>query len=310
MTIIRALLITFFGLAALIYISIISFRRYGIKKYWASFGLGHFLFIIVMSCIYYFGSRDAQYQLFWILPGLVDLPVSILAQILTPHSMAMFVFLLATLGSLQYAAIGWCVDYKFSKDRKSLLPSRRFKVLSLLVLIGLAYWTYSSVSYLRLSDYEKAEIQLKKAKNDFEKSNALTDAAKSFLKAKKYVEAKKYAEQLLELSNANRNNENIYGPGIYNSHIILGRLELLNGNSEKAIYHLFEAEKTPGHPVLASFGPDMSLAKDLLEKGYKEPVVEFLTGCKRFWTYDDGKLDRWINEVNQGRMPDFGMNLI
>ncbi len=310
MTILPALLLTFLGLSALIYVAVISLRKYGIKKYSISFGIGHFLFIIVMSVIYYFGSRDAQYQLFWILPGLVDLPTSILAQILTTHSMGMFVFLLATLGSLQYAAIGWCIDYKFSKDRKSFLPKRRFIIVSFIVFIGLAYWTYSSISYLRLSDHEKAEIQLKKAKNDFEKSNALTDAAKSFFKVKKYVEARKYAEQLLELSNANRNDENIYGPGIYNSHIILGRLELLSGNSEKAIYHLFEAEKTPGHPVLASFGPDMSLAKDLLEKGYKEPVIEFLTGCKRFWTYDDGKLDRWIKEVNQGRMPDFGMNLI
>lgn len=174
----------------------------------------------------------------------------------------------------------------------------------------MAYWTYTSVSYLRLNEYEKAEIQLKKATNDFEKSMALTDAAQSYFKSKKYGEARKYAEQLLALSNANKNDDNIYGPGVYDSHIILGRLELLNGNSEKAIHHLLEAGKTPGHPTLASFGPDMSLAKELLEKGYKKPVIEFLTGCKRFWTYDEGKLENWIKEINEGKMPDFGMNLI
>jgi tetratricopeptide (TPR) repeat protein len=309
MTIIPALLITFLGLAVLIFTTVISFRKYGIKKYWVSFGIGHLLFIVIMSCIYYFGINDAQHQLFWILPSIVDLPASILAEILSPSSMALFVVLLATLGSLQYAAIGWCIDYKFSRDRKSLLPTRRFIVVSVIVFFGLVYWTYSSVSYLRLPDYEKAEIQLKQAKNDFEKGMALTDAAKSYFKFKKYANARIHAEQLLSLSNSNKNDSNIYGPGIYDSHIILGRLELLKGDSEKAIYHLFEAAKTPGHPTLASFGPDMSLAKDLLEKSYKEPVIEFLTDCKRFWTYNDGKLDKWIKEITEGKMPDFGMNL-
>lgn len=223
--------------------------------------------------------------------------------------MAMFVFLLATLGSLQYAALGWLVDFKLNKDRRTLLPSKRFILLCSLGLIGLSYWTYTSISYQRLPDYEKAEIELKKATNDFERFQALEDATKSYYKYEKYNEARKSAEQLLAISQANRNDYNISGDGYYTAHTILGRIDLLEGRPEQAIRHMFEAAKTPGSAVLASFGPDMSLANDLLARGHKVPVLKFLTECKSFWKYEEGQLDKWIKDINDGRKPDFGQSL-
>jgi tetratricopeptide (TPR) repeat protein len=300
-----ALVLSFLGLAALSYIV----RKVGIKRYSISLGLGHLLFIVIMACIYVSGTKDAQHQLFWILPGTVDLPISLLVNILTPRSMTMFVLLLAILGSMQYAAIGWIIDFKLSKDRKSLLPSKRFILLGSLVLIGLGYWAYTSVSYLRLPDYEKAEIELRKANNDFDRFMALEDATRSYYKYEKYSEARNRAEQLLTLSLANKSDYNIYGDGYYTAHTILGRLDLHAGRPEQAIQHLFESVKTPGSAVLASFGPDMSLANDLLDKGYKAPVIKFLNGCKRFWEYEEGKLDTWIKYINDGKKPDFSLNL-
>lgn len=302
------LIIAFLGLAALIYMV----RKAGAKRFFTAFGIGHFLFIIIMACIYVSGSIDAQHQLFWILPGTVDLPISLLVDILAPYSMALYIFLLATLGSVQYAVIGWFIDYKLSKDRKALKPSKLFIIIGVAALIGLVYWTYTSVSYMRLPKYAKAEIQLKKAVTALDRAEALRDAAKAYFEVKKYDEARKYAEQLLSLLRENPKDDIvvIYGGAFYDSHMVLGRIDLINGKPELAIEHLFEAAKTPGDAALASFGPNMCLAKELLEKGYKKPVITFLINCKRFWKFEEGKIDKWLNEINAGLIPDFGLNLI
>jgi tetratricopeptide (TPR) repeat protein len=302
------LIVFFIGLAVSICVVSLILRCLGFKSYAKSFGIGHLLFIIVVFCLYYFGTRDAQNQLFWIFPDIVDLPISLLVNILAPDNMGIYILLLATLGSCQYAAIGWCIDYKLSKDRKTLLPKRRFKILGICALIGLAYWTYTKVSYLMLDKCEQAEARLKNANIEVnEKNRSLRDAAKSCFDLEKYDKSKKYADELSKLANENKSDWNIYGTAFYDSHIVLGRLDLLGGKPEQAIYHLLEAAKTPGHATLATFGPDMSLAKDLLEKGYKEPVIEFLIECKKFWESGEkeGKIDKWVKEIKEGKMPDF-----
>ena len=55
-----------------------------------------------------------------------------------------------------------------------------------------------------------------------------------------------------------------------------------------------------------SFGPNMSLAKDLLEKGERETVLNYFELCRKFWNMDYGKLDEWSREVKAGRIPQFG----
>jgi hypothetical protein len=58
-----------------------------------------------------------------------------------------------------------------------------------------------------------------------------------------------------------------------------------------------------------TFGPNMTLAKALLEKGRKETVLRYFELCRKFWKMDDGRLDRWRDAVRTGRIPDFGANL-
>ena len=62
--------------------------------------------------------------------------------------------------------------------------------------------------------------------------------------------------------------------------------------------------------MLGSFGPNMSLAKDLLAKGEQETVLEYLELCRKFWGLNRGKLDEWVKDIEAGRMPEFGANLI
>ena len=87
---------------------------------------------------------------------------------------------------------------------------------------------------------------------------------------------------------------------------------LREGDVPQAKSRLLEAGKTKGSAPLSSFGPNMALAKELLEKGEKEVVLEYFRLCKKFWTgaRHNQTLDQWADEVTKGRIPDFRANLV
>ena len=63
-------------------------------------------------------------------------------------------------------------------------------------------------------------------------------------------------------------------------------------------------------PALDSFGPNMTLAKELLQEGERDVVLEFFELCSEFWkTGREGRLTEWSNAVKEGKIPDFGANL-
>ena len=70
------------------------------------------------------------------------------------------------------------------------------------------------------------------------------------------------------------------------------------------------AGDTPGSPQLDSFGPNMLLAKELLEHGEREAVIEYFKRCGRFWEMERTRLEQWTKDARAGRTPDFGANLI
>ncbi|MGI8966464.1 MAG: RNA polymerase subunit sigma-24, partial [Limisphaerales bacterium] len=90
---------------------------------------------------------------------------------------------------------------------------------------------------------------------------------------------------------------------------VLGRIAVREGKIESAKKYLIEAGKSPGSPQMDSFGPNMSLAQDLLEKGERETVLEYFKLCRKFWTSHPDKLDEWTQDVRKGKTPDFGANL-
>jgi hypothetical protein len=61
--------------------------------------------------------------------------------------------------------------------------------------------------------------------------------------------------------------------------------------------------------LLNSFGPSMILAREMLEAGERETVLEYLRLCRSFWKADEGRLERWTQEIKAGRTPDFGPSL-
>lgn len=129
----------------------------------------------------------------------------------------------------------------------------------------------------------------------------LTRLAVDAFEAGDTVRAQKYAQDLARHDDAD---------AIHHGNLILGRLALKNGNVEEAKDRLLAAGKTPGSPVLASFGPNMTLARELLLKGEHEVVLQYFDECEKFWKMGGNKLTEWRQAVRQERIPDFAGNLV
>lgn len=99
------------------------------------------------------------------------------------------------------------------------------------------------------------------------------------------------------------------GGRIHKGNIILGRIALRRGDVEGAKAHLLAAGNVSGSPVLGSFGPNMTLAKELLEKGERETVLAYLQECAKFWTMGGDKIQNWSATIKGGGIPDFEANL-
>ena len=104
-----------------------------------------------------------------------------------------------------------------------------------------------------------------------------------------------------------------FGPGMYSDathvgNLVLGHLALSEGDVGSAKEHLLAAGRVPGSPVLKSFGPHFLLAKQLVEKGERETVIEYFDLCAKFWDREDGRLAKWKEAVRRGEMPDFGFS--
>src|SRR5205823_3258587 len=101
-----------------------------------------------------------------------------------------------------------------------------------------------------------------------------------------------------------------YGNAMQDANLVLGRIAVREGRIDQAKRFLIEAGKSPGSPQMDTFGPNMSLAKDLLGKGEPDVVVQYFDLCRKFWKMDDGRLNKWSQQAKLGTIPDFGANLV
>ncbi len=109
--------------------------------------------------------------------------------------------------------------------------------------------------------------------------------------------ARKYAAELLEGGGKEYNWDR--GNSIHTGNSILGRIALKEGDLAKAKECLVAAGKCGGSPQLNSFGPDMTLASELLQKGERETVIKYLELCGGFW--NKAATEMWIGEIKSGK---------
>lgn len=163
-------------------------------------------------------------------------------------------------------------------------------------------------SYSR-EDYDKAMEGLDKAAGDRDRCYALGRAAKTSVYFGSPIVAKRYADELLELSRTQERTWN-FGNAVHDGHEVLGLVALRRGNSDEAAKELLLAGGTPGSPQADTFGPNMLLAKELLEHGDRATVIAYFDLCRKFWEMGLADLDKWTADAREGRTPDFGANLV
>jgi tetratricopeptide (TPR) repeat protein len=151
------------------------------------------------------------------------------------------------------------------------------------------------------------ERSVDRMQDDEHRLARLPDLAKAALEAGDLAKAREYAEESLKVTGDSTREFGNYGDVVHHAHLILGRLALRAGDVQQAKEHLLAAGRTPGSPPLNSFGPNMTLAKELLEKGERQAVLDYFELCGAFWKKD--QLAVWAKEVQAGRIPDFGANL-
>jgi hypothetical protein len=154
-----------------------------------------------------------------------------------------------------------------------------------------------------------ATKKLAAAKTQEERFYALNDAAKESFVVGKREDARKYAQELMAMLPKFHGDWN-YGNAVQDVNLVLGRIAVQEGRMDDAKRDLIAAGHSPGSPQMNSFGPNMSLAEDLLNKGERQVVLDYFELCRKFWKMDDGKLDLWSKEVKAGKVPDFGANRV
>ena len=157
--------------------------------------------------------------------------------------------------------------------------------------------------------FAEAIKDLSRARTEEERFCYLGQAEKEALNVGKNEAALGFAKEQAKLMPKYKDNWN-YGNAVQDVNIVFGRIALAEGRVKEAGEFLLKAGDTPGSPQLKSFGPNMMLARELLERGERDVVVAYFEKCSRFWTMRGGKLKEWTRQVHSGEIPDFGANLV
>ena len=155
-----------------------------------------------------------------------------------------------------------------------------------------------------LAEFERALSLTKNQSHPSPPHHLLTNAATAAFEAGDISKARQHATDLLNDAGRSPN-----GNPVHYGNLILGRIALLEGDVGETERRLLAAGRTSGSPNLNSFGPNMTLARDLLRRGRKDVVLEYLNLCAVFWKSGQSKLTVWKEDIRAGREPDFGANL-
>ncbi len=104
------------------------------------------------------------------------------------------------------------------------------------------------------------------------------------------------ANLLLEEASAQADDWN-HGNAVHDGHALLDEIALRRGDVDAAERHLSQAGETPGSPQLGSYGPKMTLARELLALGLKDAVRSYLEACRKFWRAGSDAIDPMIRFV-------------
>jgi hypothetical protein len=118
-----------------------------------------------------------------------------------------------------------------------------------------------------------------------------------------------YASEVLTLLSPRRSNPTEEdGKEIHDANMVLGLLAVMKGDLVGAKKFLLASARTQWSSYEAkTLGPNLSLANELAKRGEREVVAEYLETCPYFRTVQrSGLTSKWIADIRDGRVPDFG----
>jgi tetratricopeptide (TPR) repeat protein len=145
------------------------------------------------------------------------------------------------------------------------------------------------------------------------------DIAFAAMGAGDYSKAKQLANELL-INNDDTLYYN-YGNTIHNANTLLGRIALMEDDIKQAKEYLIKSGECPTSPQLSFFGPSYVLAKELLERGERDIVLDYLDLISNIWANPNNSestnskmmtvnqrksemLKKWKEEIMSGKIPD------
>ena len=153
----------------------------------------------------------------------------------------------------------------------------------------------------------RLELQNKLRKRGTDEAADFSELTELALQAKEYGTASSLASErlnYLKSRNCKCNDD------AHRANIVLGLAAVRQGDLEGAKQFLTAAGQVGSSPALSTFGPNMQLAKELLERGERDAVVRYLKDCASFWSSGRKQLDDWTNQIARGEAPDFGANVL
>jgi hypothetical protein len=155
---------------------------------------------------------------------------------------------------------------------------------------------------------ERAILLLKKersATRDSKRAELLPQVAEVAIELKNYAKANSYAKELV-LEFGDDIDEYEFKEAVHQGNTILGKIALRESNINKAKEYLLISIKAVLQSKKGYLSyPNLSLAKELLEKNEKDVVLEFLKLSEQLVGTDKVSLKKWQNEINNGKVPDF-----
>jgi tetratricopeptide (TPR) repeat protein len=93
---------------------------------------------------------------------------------------------------------------------------------------------------------------------------------------------------------------------VQRANTILGRVAMRSNDMSLAKQFLIDSSAPSAERDVSLSGPTMVLAKELLEAGERDAVLQYLTNCLTLWPRGEDVLQIWMADIRNGKTPKFG----
>jgi len=129
----------------------------------------------------------------------------------------------------------------------------------------------------------------------------MNDLASIAFEAGDIEKARKYATDVfagLKLERSWNDDDLVHG-----ANTVLGRVALKENDPVKAKEYLLASLEVKDLTRLSPFGPSMTLAREMLEHGERDAVIEYMERCGKSWKKEIMKA--WVDTIKAGGTPNF-----